>query len=102
MIIFVLRVAAGRDGPRGTATHVASGEARAFAGQADLWAFLEELVAVDGIGEFSAACIREAAESDPGPDLRGGSDPSLPESGNPRSRPRGEGDPDEDAIRPAK
>jgi hypothetical protein len=62
MITFVLRVAAGRDGLRGIATHVATGEARAFAGQADLWAFLEEWAAVDGIGSASAAWIADPDE----------------------------------------
>ena len=65
MVTFVLRVAASRGGLRGTATHVAGGEMRAFTDQADLWTFLEEWVAVDGIGAVSAEWIRGSEESGP-------------------------------------
>jgi hypothetical protein len=67
MTTFVLRVTAGRDGPRGTATHVANGETRVFAGRADLWAFLEEWIALDGIGAVSAELA--AGADAPGPDM---------------------------------
>ena len=70
MITFILRVAAGRDGLRGTATHVASGETRTFASQADLWTFLEQRVVVDGIGALSAQWVSEAEEPGTDPDLR--------------------------------
>jgi hypothetical protein len=79
MITFVLRVAAGRDGLRGTATHVASGETCAFAGQAELWTFLEQRVVVDGIGALSAEWVHEAEEPDP--DLRAGADCPPPAPG---------------------
>jgi hypothetical protein len=64
MITFILRVAAGRGGLRGTATHVASGETCTFARLADLWTFLEQRVVVDGIGALSAQWASETGESD--------------------------------------
>ena len=64
MISFVLRVASGRNGLRGTATHVASGETRAFATPVELWTFLEEWAAVDGIAAASAEWIPELPEPD--------------------------------------
>jgi hypothetical protein len=80
MITVVLRVAASRDGLRGTATHVASGETRAFAGQADLWTFLEEWAAVDGIGAFTAEWTHGPGKSGANPGSRSGSElpPSAP------------------------
>lgn len=74
MVTFVLRVVPGRHGLRGSATHVASGETRAFAGQADLWAFLEERAAMGGIGEFSAEWTRDPDEFGPASGVRAGAE----------------------------
>jgi hypothetical protein len=83
MVTFVLRVVAGRYGLRGSATHVASGETRAFAGQADLWTFLEERAAMGGIGEFSAEWTHDSDEFGPVSGFRARAEQPPPAPGAP-------------------
>ncbi len=69
MITLVLRVSARGSGLRGTALHVASGESRPFASASELWRYLEECAASDGIGSACAGWLDDDADARP-PSLR--------------------------------